>query len=383
MPAEALRFDAGLFTFDEARGANRPISMLARTAQPIEHWYFGKVVHDMDGMTLAAPTLPIDYCHDPDEILGFLDQFTTTKDGLMVSGDLVSFQPDDRTAEIAHKSDAGVPYQASIAFDPNTFVLEEVPAGAEVTVNGYELQGPAAVIRKWTLVAVSVCPYGADAGTRASFAAADDPDVVVHFQKPTTLSAVQPLAIGDRVRIVAEAHMPGQAIGTIKIVNAGPAYGILFDGMEEMGIHKWYVDDETKPASESEGAQMSATETKSTELTATNPETKPTDPAAEFKATLAKFTAKFGATNGAQWAAEGLSYEAALEKHAAELASQLSAEKTHSVELANKLAALPRGEAAPVSFGTNETHAASGNTGATANPPSAISKFAAGLKMPA
>jgi hypothetical protein len=55
-------------------GGDRPISMLARTAKPIEHWYFGKVVHDMAGMALAAPTLPIDYCHDPEEVLGFLDQ---------------------------------------------------------------------------------------------------------------------------------------------------------------------------------------------------------------------------------------------------------------------------------------------------------------------
>ena len=98
----------------------------------------------------AAPTLPIDYCHDPEEVLGYLDDFNASSEGLNVAGELVTFQPDDRTAEICHKSDNGVPYQASIAFDPNTFVIESVPQGAQMTVNGYQLEGPAVVIRKWT-----------------------------------------------------------------------------------------------------------------------------------------------------------------------------------------------------------------------------------------
>ncbi|CRF29026.1 phage prohead protease%2C HK97 family [Mycobacterium tuberculosis] len=37
--------------------------------------------------------------------------------------------------------------------------------------------------------------------------------------------------------------MEGQTTGTIAIVN-GNAYGIIFDGMEDMGIHKWYVAEE-------------------------------------------------------------------------------------------------------------------------------------------
>jgi hypothetical protein len=84
VPAEALRFDAGPFQFAAKPGevdGNRRITMLARTAEPIEHWYWGKIVHDMAGMKLAAPTLPCDYCHDPAEILGFLDNSTPAMKG--------------------------------------------------------------------------------------------------------------------------------------------------------------------------------------------------------------------------------------------------------------------------------------------------------------
>lgn len=332
-PAEALRFEAGPFTFaaKSAADGNRPVSMLARTAQPIEHWYFGKVVHDMAGMKLAAPSLPIDYCHDPEEILGYLDKFDAGNNGLTVSGEVVSFQSDDRSAEVCHKADAGVPYQASIAFDPNTYILECVPEGMTVPVNGYQLQGPACVVRQWTLIAVSICPYGADSGTRTNLVAGTAADVTVQF--------------------VASEKDPAEMDATQKKPDENPA------------------------------TELAAAANPAPPAVPAAP-----DPRAEFKATLAKFTAKFGATNGAQWAAEGLTYEQALEKHADAVASQLTAEQTKNTELNTKLSSIPRGEAEPVSFTTTEKHAAGGGTPA---PPTkldrlgAVAKFAASLKMPA
>ncbi len=44
--------------------------------------------------------------------------------------------------------------------------------------------------------------------------------------------------------------MPGQTTGKIALVN-GNAYGIIFDGMESMGVHKWYVGEELELAASS------------------------------------------------------------------------------------------------------------------------------------
>lgn len=309
IPAAALRFDAGPFAFaaGQAKDGNRPISMLARTAKPIEHWYWGKVVHDMAGMQLAAPTLPIDYCHDPEEILGYLDQFDAGPEGLTVSGQVVSFQADDRAAEICHKADAGVPYQSSIAFDSGSVVCEDVREGMQVTVNGYQLQGPALIIRQWKLRAVSVCPYGADSDTRTSLAAADR-DIAVQFisqnQDPAHMSKPQNYADPESVAEAAKLAAPAPSLQSAAPAPAAPA----------------------------------------------------ADPRAEFKATLGKFTAAFGPANGAAWAAEGLTYEQALEKHAAELSASNKKLTDEKAQLETKLAAVPRGEAAPVSFATNDKH---------------------------
>lgn len=50
---------------------------------------------------------------------------------------------------------------------------------------------------------------------------------------------------GQRVRVKGTPHMKGHSTGTVKLVE-GPtyAYGIVFDGMEDMGVHKWYLQSE-------------------------------------------------------------------------------------------------------------------------------------------
>ena len=53
--------------------------------------------------------------------------------------------------------------------------------------------------------------------------------------------------LGDRVTIVEyPAHDPYhyRRNATVVKIHPGPTYGVLIDGMESMGTHKWYVDEE-------------------------------------------------------------------------------------------------------------------------------------------
>lgn len=63
------------------------------------------------------------------------------------------------------------------------------------------------------------------------------------LERDRQAAAAPVFALGDRVRVTGPAHMPGQRTGRIALVN-GSAYGIIFDGMESMGVHKWYVAEE-------------------------------------------------------------------------------------------------------------------------------------------
>ena len=65
VPAAALRMVVGpLELGDNGEGAkSAPLRMKARTAQPVQHWFWGRVVHDMAGMRLHKDRLPVDYVH--------------------------------------------------------------------------------------------------------------------------------------------------------------------------------------------------------------------------------------------------------------------------------------------------------------------------------
>lgn len=148
----------------------QPITILARSAQPIDHAFWGRVVHDMSGMRPAGDRIQLDWCHDCETNLGFLDKFEADQvKGLTVSGQVVPFDEDDKASEVLHKGRAGVPYQASIDWSGPGCLIEEVGAGVSVEVNGYTFEGPGVVVRQWPLTSVALCPYGYDADTNAKF----------------------------------------------------------------------------------------------------------------------------------------------------------------------------------------------------------------------
>lgn len=50
---------------------------------------------------------------------------------------------------------------------------------------------------------------------------------------------------GSRIDVnIAEPHMEGQTTGEVREAVLTWVYGVVFDGMEDMGIHKWYVENE-------------------------------------------------------------------------------------------------------------------------------------------
>lgn len=52
-----------------------------------------------------------------------------------------------------------------------------------------------------------------------------------------------PIKKGARVKIL-DAHDKKHKFGTVEIVSSETPYGVIIDGMEDMGVHKWYVDSE-------------------------------------------------------------------------------------------------------------------------------------------
>jgi len=67
-------------------------------------------------------------------------------------------------------------------------------------------------------------------------------------------------AVGSRVRVAIDPpHAPGQSAGTVVEIG-GTAYGVVFDDMPEMGIHRWYTANELSPAGSPAGSTDDAPE---------------------------------------------------------------------------------------------------------------------------
>lgn len=299
VPADALRFEMNstLQFAEQSDNPDRvPISMLARTPEPISHWYWGRVVHDMKGMFTRKPTAPIDYCHNGSwsvsDLIGFANKFKADpKEGLTIEGELVSTRGDDVARDVIDKGRAGIPFECSIDFRGSGIVIENVGEGASTKVNGYTFEGPGVVIRKWPLRSVAVCPYGADSGTKSAFAEKPndgDDKIAVQFQFLETV-----------------------------MTDTNPA---------------------TTPESEA-GKQLTA------EQIASNAAKEATE---KLRGEIKRFTDQFGAENGVKWHGEGKTFEAALVEQNKLFVEQLKEKDGTIAELNEKIASLSTGETKPV-----------------------------------
>jgi hypothetical protein len=357
IPLAALRFAADLEMGDNGEGAKTvPIKVKARGAQAVDHWFFGRMVHDLAGMSLSKPRLAIDYCHREDEVMGFANKFET-EGGLVASGALTPFQEKDRASEVIFKSQQGVPYEASIFFDPAELVLEEVPQGMSVPVNGLQFAGPGVVARQWTLRGLAVCPYGQDKNTAVEFSAGQQPtEVAVRYtqtEQPPAVEAapvaVDPAKDNDAAQEEAKEAVDPQAQEPAK-----------------------------KPDEKSEQEQVT-----------TPAEGQPTPAAAPVEAAALSaiqdgpaFLAAFG-DQGGVWFAQGKSFAQCQVLFQQQIQADRERLAKENEQLRTQLSAI-RGEREPVSFGGDADIAAMNEPTAKQKAAlgSGLARFAANITLP-
>jgi hypothetical protein len=134
-------------------------------------WSRNPLVVDLAQIDASRP-IPILYAHGKempllDSVIGKSVEATNDGSQLLLSGELIRGTPaGDKLIALAK---AGVPLQASIGADVGS--IENIAAGASVTVNGREFAGPISVARGAVLRETSVVLFGADGQTSAAIAA--------------------------------------------------------------------------------------------------------------------------------------------------------------------------------------------------------------------
>lgn len=362
VPAKACQFAADLqvrVNSDDSKTA--PITLIARSGEAVCHWYWGNVVHDLGGMTLAKPRIPLDYCHDDDEVIGYASKFDTSTGELVATGALIPYSPDpeDKATEIIYKAQQGVPYEASIFFD-GPLVVEEVSENATTFVNGEQMSGPITVIRQWTLRGIAVCPYGNDPNTSAAmkFSRGGDVPAQVISQEKHEMSATAEAEAKESAAVEAEAtsDKPAEVVGeqptTVDAETAGTQ------------------TEDPPPADEPRSPAEPAEE-------------QPVPEAAPVEATAMsdgmKFLNAFG-DQGGVWFAQGKTFEEAQALHFAAVVTQRDRLAKENEELKVKLTA-SRGEKSPLSFSPDPLDQAKPPLKNTGNLSSGLAKFAANINF--
>jgi len=168
-PAGACEFIRPVEKFADDDADNGRFRIIAYSGEVIpDHWYWGNVAFDLKGQKFAKAKTPILSEHDHNMRIGFTTR-QEIGERIVVEGTYLS------NAEAAQmKSDIaqGFPMQASVYNPPE--VIEDVPAGASVEVNGHTLNGPGTVFRRATIQEVSFAVVGYDTNTRAMAMAEDD-----------------------------------------------------------------------------------------------------------------------------------------------------------------------------------------------------------------
>ncbi len=303
VPAAALQLVGGTVALAETDGdaatKTAAVKLLARSSKPIEHWYWGKVVHDFAGMTMHKQRLPLDYAHETGEVLGYVNHPNVTPDGLELTGVMTPFGDTDRASEVLFKMRQGVPYEASINFGGSGIRVQEIAENEVTKVNGEEFAGPGVVIRQWPLRGVAVCPYGADHNTSTQSGFAADGEFAVEYVSaiPNTEELEMPKQPDNKEQPVA---VPPAAAPV-----AGPA---------------------------------------PVQLAEPPPAPAPAAPQPDLRAEFVRMVKEFGAETAAKVFAEGGSYEDARAAHTKALEA-----KVHELEQAKEL----NGGTDPVKRGTD------------------------------
>ncbi len=321
VPAAAFRMTAEVELGNNGdNSTSAPIKIMARSGGPVVSPYFDyPIYHDFSSMS-HKPRILLDYRHDDDDPVGYLNHFDTSTNDLVVSGAITSIEPGDTADKVMKRNRVGQPLEASIDFrGPADF--EELGVNQTARVNGRDIVGPALIVKRWMLRAVALCPHGMDPATYAQFS--DSDTITVSFSKYTP---DQSTPNGDSQ--MSEETTPVEADAAVETA--------VDNDKTEVKV------DETKPA-EGEEKPVEADETegdaKPVEVVQQQTEVQG-ETQAPSQGEL--FLQKFGDSLGGKWFAQGKTLEQATQLFIDNL-------KAENAELKQRMQAL-RGAESPVSF---------------------------------
>lgn len=135
---------------------------MGNTGAEMPHWWWGKLVIDLETMKSNREKKPVLLDHRTDQPVGYSEKLELNNDGFVIEG---VFVENEFSAQVQNLLSQGFPYEASIGIEVGEF--ERLSDGEFATVNGRRFDGPGVVARHSTYREVSFVVLGADQDTSA------------------------------------------------------------------------------------------------------------------------------------------------------------------------------------------------------------------------
>lgn len=145
-----------------------------------DHWWWGNLAIDLEGLTFGKKKYPILESHDSDRKIGFTGKPIVDKE-LRINPDTVQFVDTPESLQFRKLSKEGFPYEASMYAQP--LMIQRLAEKETAEVNGFTMKGPATIWRKTAFKEASVCVFGWDSNTRsAAFSKDDEMEITLEVQ---------------------------------------------------------------------------------------------------------------------------------------------------------------------------------------------------------
>lgn len=203
LPKSALYFqDDALVECQFSEQETTPkLKMIAYSGGMIkEHFYWGNLVIDIDGIKMSQKRIPVLREHDTSKPIAFTEDVVGRSfDGalqLVVDPEKTTFVDTEHSAEFIKLSRQGFPFQSSIYGKPQSITRFEKPTSIEL--NGRKFKNVNTVWNKCELKEVSVCVFGYDSKTQSSaFSETEEIEIETQEQTLTTESEVIDMTLDE------------------------------------------------------------------------------------------------------------------------------------------------------------------------------------------
>jgi hypothetical protein len=300
---------------DVADQKEYPFEVVIFSGKAISTCELGKFVIDLQSLQFHKKRMAVNYNHDLNKILGYIENFRVTEEGLVADGMLINSKD---TAWFIEQARNGVPFEVSAEIDETQGTKIELAEGTTAEVNGNTVTSDTFIYKNVPFLGTAICPHGADRYTRFTLLKQE----TTNMSTKTTKLKTEPTNLSDDKTPPEKKVTNPELAEFIEVFGKDRGLDLYQEGVKIEDVRKW------KELKEKFDIPIPEPETTPSTDTPPNPETPPAEPPKENDN-----------TNLSAVITE-------LKKTITGLAGEVTKLK----------AAVPRGESEPVSHGVEKTN---------------------------